>query len=714
MSFTTKLDYSNNRQIKQFQLSSTQLSGTTTFGVDDVYIPMNITGDTINIDALQYIKTRGIILPNALPLFTGATSQVLGRDNSTGKLVEISGSTGSLSLTTTGTTGPSTLIGSTLNVPQYTGGGGTNTDDYVSGGTFNTSTGDLTLTRISGGTVVTNLDDRYSLTGHTHTLQQVLDSGYVVTDANGTVSINPDGRLPFTVSKSNADFLAGYGTFFNITGAQITTQCTTPTGGYASVGLGFGNLSFNLSDSTGTNVTQLGFQTPIAGTTLEFPAKSVGFYTIATISDIALTSLNEGNGIGYRLTSTPTVNVGNIGYHAIDMGEYYAPSTTEGALADHAFIGNGDSNSIRDTSYGGYTLGGGANVITGASVGAGALGNFNTINNAYGGLAAGVYNTVNVNNLGGGIMAWGHGNSVTGEFPLGAIGLALVANSRNHLVVGVSNIIYTGSTSAADRPIFTVGIGTHFTPSGQWTANVRADGLKVLANGQVIAPSQTVALINSESTGRILTSREWVTGHTATLTGGTSGSTNTNDYVTGATFNTSTGDLTLSRISGGTVVENLDGRYLTGTTANFYEPVLTTYTTSGTTFETGFEVTIPANTLNLDGDALELTFLTNSAAVNLLDVQMSITYDNVTGTMNIGQSATGSLSFTLNGTLHRLSSTTGYMVLTYICTSRMNTTIFTLSSTDFTSNQPFIFKLRDSAGANDLNLRAGFVKKVSN
>jgi len=43
-------------------------------------------------------------------------------------------------------------------------------DDYVTGSTFNTSTGDLTLDRLSGGTVVTNLDDRYSLTGHTHDL----------------------------------------------------------------------------------------------------------------------------------------------------------------------------------------------------------------------------------------------------------------------------------------------------------------------------------------------------------------------------------------------------------------------------------------------------------------------------------------------------------------------------------------------------------------
>jgi len=88
MPFITKPDYSDNRQIKQFQLTSTQLSGTTVFGIDDAYIPVS-SADTINIDALQYTQTRGLIFPNSIPVFTGATYQVLGRDDSTGKVVEV-------------------------------------------------------------------------------------------------------------------------------------------------------------------------------------------------------------------------------------------------------------------------------------------------------------------------------------------------------------------------------------------------------------------------------------------------------------------------------------------------------------------------------------------------------------------------------------------------------------------------------------------------
>jgi len=79
--FKTRIDYSNNRQLKQFQLTNTILSGTTTFGVDDVYIPENITGNTINIDALQFIQTRGLLFPspNPLPTITGTTNTVLAR-----------------------------------------------------------------------------------------------------------------------------------------------------------------------------------------------------------------------------------------------------------------------------------------------------------------------------------------------------------------------------------------------------------------------------------------------------------------------------------------------------------------------------------------------------------------------------------------------------------------------------------------------------------
>jgi hypothetical protein len=96
MAFITKPDFSNNRQVKQFKETITQLSGTTVFGIADELIPLNLSADTINIDALQNIRTRGIILPDQLTTFTGTSYQVLGRNNDTGKVVglEITGGSG--------------------------------------------------------------------------------------------------------------------------------------------------------------------------------------------------------------------------------------------------------------------------------------------------------------------------------------------------------------------------------------------------------------------------------------------------------------------------------------------------------------------------------------------------------------------------------------------------------------------------------------------
>ena len=90
MSYKTRVDYGgNNRQLKQLQFSETTLSGKTTFGVDDVYIPENITGDTINIDALQNIKTRGLIFANPLSAITATTITILARNPTNGMVGEI-------------------------------------------------------------------------------------------------------------------------------------------------------------------------------------------------------------------------------------------------------------------------------------------------------------------------------------------------------------------------------------------------------------------------------------------------------------------------------------------------------------------------------------------------------------------------------------------------------------------------------------------------
>ena len=65
MSFVTKPDYSNNRQIKQFELTNTKLSGTTEFGV-------HYSGLTGGVDYSSVITTE--LLENITSTFSGNTT----------------------------------------------------------------------------------------------------------------------------------------------------------------------------------------------------------------------------------------------------------------------------------------------------------------------------------------------------------------------------------------------------------------------------------------------------------------------------------------------------------------------------------------------------------------------------------------------------------------------------------------------------------------
>lgn len=242
MSFVTKLDYSNNRQIKQFILTDTQLSGTTTFGVTDNLIPENVSGDTINIDALQYIRARGIILPNSLPLFTGVTSQILGRDTASGKIVEIELS----GVTVSGITG----------------------DDYVTSGIFSATTGNLNLTRVSGGTVSVNLDGRY-----------LNSSGY--TAPTGLQAINEGNGIGWRLIGRNAATFGNIGANAVDFGFNYSANSTKGAvgsfsfnhgednrlAGFGSVGFGALITSTAIDDfNAGINLTNAGYSNSLFGT----------------------------------------------------------------------------------------------------------------------------------------------------------------------------------------------------------------------------------------------------------------------------------------------------------------------------------------------------------------------------------------------------------------------------------------------------------------
>ena len=66
MAFVTKIDYSDNRQVKQFELTNTQLSGTTTFGVEYSGLTSGVNPDEIAITSF---------LTGVTSTFSGNTSE---------------------------------------------------------------------------------------------------------------------------------------------------------------------------------------------------------------------------------------------------------------------------------------------------------------------------------------------------------------------------------------------------------------------------------------------------------------------------------------------------------------------------------------------------------------------------------------------------------------------------------------------------------------
>lgn len=73
------------------------------------------------------------------------------------------------------------------------------TAEFITGATFNPTTGDLNLVTVSGNTISTNFDGRYSFTGHTHTTSEIIDfptslsaftndEGYITEDSNDYIT----------------------------------------------------------------------------------------------------------------------------------------------------------------------------------------------------------------------------------------------------------------------------------------------------------------------------------------------------------------------------------------------------------------------------------------------------------------------------------------------------------------------------------------------
>lgn len=211
-----------------------------------------------------------------------------------------------------------------------------------------------------------------------------------------------------------------------------------------------------------------------------------------------LEAIDEGNGNGYRLIGMSADNYGPIGLGSIDFSQNGA-STTFGARGLYG-INYGNDNTQGIGSYYQFTAGDSNVTSNHYTIG---WGTGNSATN-YLSMAFGYQNTVPSPYA----MTFGVFNNVQ-DYYSGAVGLGLDVQSPCAFHVGIGNTIYANTTlNQPDSRIFVVGNGTMLagTPN---TVGARSDAMIVYWDGRILAPDETIALIDGESTGKILTTKEW-------------------------------------------------------------------------------------------------------------------------------------------------------------------------------------------------------------
>lgn len=396
---------------------------------------------------------------------------------------------------TYGAAQPAILITELFLVRDFASAIVTTTSDLLNNGSDATST--YVETDELGAAAFDNQYSSLTGTPAAPTLQIAVDGGNTATSADTLsgyiMDISEAGAGFFRVKMDNVGVTKGTqiwgdSDFVRLSGFGVGVD--------AEVKIDSGLLT--LQQSSGANATNIGFITPIAVTTFNFPAKTIGTYTIATLGDVTASSGLEvitETTTGWRLVGAVAADFGDIGTDAVDFTQY--GDGTQGALGTASFSAGsyntsgaytsatfGESNTIpvgADFTF----LAGNLNVVAAAALASAGFGKSNTLNNLNT-FAANLNNTVN----GDQASAFGRDNFTQsfGEFALGIYGTDYTRNAANSFTIDV-----------ADR-ILNIGIGT--------STIARADALTILKSGEITAPSLTTAIIDAEATGKVLITKE--------------------------------------------------------------------------------------------------------------------------------------------------------------------------------------------------------------
>jgi hypothetical protein len=221
-------------------------------------------------------------------------------------------------------------------------------------------------------------------------------------------------------------------------------------------------------------------------------------------SDVPLVAVDEGNGVGYRNRTIDTSHVGNIGSNSIDFGAYGTVSSTAGPTGENNF-----------TAIGTNTIPGVANAAFGSLINITSAYNFST----------GYWNYIGGNTTNNGYhFSAGRGNNIGGGLGNMLLGTALSQNTGVGVVVlGTANAEVTATANFSNsNPVLIVGNGTHSTSANtDWNSTaVRKNLLVGYRSGFIVAPSLTKTLIDADTTGRVLVTKEWVLTAIDTISGG--------------------------------------------------------------------------------------------------------------------------------------------------------------------------------------------------
>lgn len=359
---------------------------------------------------------------------------------------------------------------------------------YVTGSTFNNSNYDLTIWRNDGTQIISNLG--------------ILASDMTIT--GGTY--NP--------SNGTATFTNNSGNTFNVTGFITGFTDTFVTGGTYTAG------TTTLNSNTGGTITITGY------------------------TDAPFESIDEGSGAsGIIVRGRDATQFGPIGPYAFDFsdanlgafGDVFGqvgqigvnPLELYGALgeATYAFGWNVSAEGYASSIFGFYNHVG----VNGTS--STILGRNNYLNSSSS-LISGSFNIDTYTYLGNKTI-FGNGNVVKGSATLTA-GAALINKSFGTTVLGQANLDYTDTASDYTNmtlPVLIVGNGTMTSSAGIWYAGIRSNAFVLLKNGLATLPSVTNDLISAEPTGKVIVTKEYLTGYTSGFTSSNLQKTITSSYT---------------------------------------------------------------------------------------------------------------------------------------------------------------------------------------